>query len=119
MKRAVIEPESAALDAFLDAHPEQASCALARVEVIRAVRPHGDEDLERAHEIVRQLRLVQIDDDLLDEAASIDPWTLRSLDAIHVAAAKSLADDLEAVVTYDRRMREAAEANGLRVEAPA
>lgn len=118
MKRAVIEPESAALARFLDAHPGQASCTLARVEVVRAVRLHGAESLQRAHQVVEQLRLVNIDDDLLVDAAGIEPWAVRSLDAIHLAAALSLEDDLEALVTYDRRMQEAAEHQGMRVEAP-
>jgi len=44
---------------------------------------------------------------------------LRSLDAIHLAAALELGDELEAVVTYDSRMSSAAEAQGLDVAAPA
>ncbi len=41
------------------------------------------------------------------------------LDAIHVATALSLGTELDAVVTYDGRMAEAAAAAGLRVLAPA
>jgi uncharacterized protein len=43
---------------------------------------------------------------------------LRSLDAIHLAAAMTLARELAGVVTYDRRMAEAADALSLHVEAP-
>jgi predicted nucleic acid-binding protein len=43
---------------------------------------------------------------------------LRSLDAIHLVTALELTADLEAVVSYDSRLREAAEANGLGVAAP-
>lgn len=35
---------------------------------------------------------------------ALGPATLRSLDAIHLASALTLGDDLLAVVTYDRRM---------------
>ncbi len=42
----------------------------------------------------------------------------RALDAIHIASALTLGEELEAVVTYDARMAEAARAAGLRVEAP-
>jgi len=44
---------------------------------------------------------------------------LRSLDAIHLAAARALGDALAELITYDRRMAEAAEGIGLRVIAPA
>jgi len=52
-------------------------------------------------------------------AAELDPSTLRSLDAIHLATALEAGDELTAVVTYDARMSEAAEQLGLRVLAPA
>jgi hypothetical protein len=38
---------------------------------------------------------------------------MRSLDALHVAAALGLGSDLGAVVTYDARMSEAPQALGL------
>jgi len=44
---------------------------------------------------------------------------LRSLDAIHLAAALMVAAQLEAVVTYDARMAAGARLLGLRVAAPA
>jgi len=40
---------------------------------------------------------------------------LRTLDAIHLAAARLLGDDLAGIVTYDRRMTEAATGLGLEV----
>ncbi|MBK5250721.1 MAG: VapC toxin family PIN domain ribonuclease, partial [Actinomycetales bacterium] len=43
---------------------------------------------------------------------------LRSLDAVHLAAALSLGDDLEGIVTYDDRLAEAAQANGVPVASP-
>ena len=62
---------------------------------------------------------VNLDSGLLDAAANIAPSTrLRSLDAIHLAAAELLAADLRAIVTYDQRMMAAAAALGFPVEAP-
>jgi hypothetical protein len=43
---------------------------------------------------------------------------LRSLDAIHLAAALDLGDDLDGLVTYDERLGEAARLNGITVLAP-
>ena len=49
----------------------------------------------------------------------LDPRILRSLDAIHLAAAQLVAVELEAIVTYDQRMAEAAVLLGFTVIAPA
>ena len=62
---------------------------------------------------------MRLDDALLDAAGALDPGVLRSLDAIHLAAALTVAAQLEAVVTYDPRMAAAARLLGLRVSAPA
>jgi uncharacterized protein len=118
VKLVVAERESGALRRYLRSRPRRASCALARVEVLRAVRPHGGAAMKRARALLRRLDLVQLDDDLLDAAAALDAEVLRSLDAIHLAAAQVLGDDLTAVVTYDDRMRTAAGRLGLPIAAP-
>ena len=118
VKLVVAEPESAALRRYLRAAPRRISCALARVEVVRAVRPHGAAATTRARRLLRRLDLVQLDDELLDSAAALDSVILRGLDAIHLAAAQTLADELTAVVTYDERMTTAAGVIGLTVAAP-
>jgi predicted nucleic acid-binding protein len=118
VKLVVAEPESAALRRYLQTEPERASCALARVEVVRAVRPHGATATSRARQLLRRLDLIQLDDELLDGAAVLDGVVLRSLDAIHLAAAQTLGDDLAAIVTYDERMTRAAAQLGLPVQAP-
>jgi uncharacterized protein len=118
VKLVIAERESAALRRYLRSQPQRASCGLARVEVMRAVRPHGGAAITRARRLLRRLDLVQLDDELLDAAAALDAGILRSLDAIHLAAAQVLADDLTAVVTYDARMTVAAGRLGLPVAAP-
>jgi len=56
---------------------------------------------------------VRIDDQLLDTAALLPGENLRSLDAIHLAAAQRLGSDLTMLVSYDDRMLAAA--RGLRI----
>lgn len=119
VKLVIAEPESAALRRYLHAEPRRASCALARVEVLRAVRPHGAAATARARRLLQRLDLVQMDDELLAAAAALDIRVLRSLDAIHLAAAQTLGDELTAVVTYDARMAAAAARLALTVHAPA
>ncbi len=60
-----------------------------------------------------------MDEPLLRAAAELDQPSLRSLDAIHVAAALSLGEDLAELITYDGRMGDAASTLGLTVVAPA
>lgn len=119
VKLVVVEPQSRALRAYVRRDPDRVSCALARTEVLRAVRPIGPLALEAARRLLRRVHLVRVDDALLDAAGMIEPATVRSLDAIHLAAAQLVAPSLTALVTYDRRMADAAASLGLSVVAPA
>ena len=69
--------------------------------------------------MLRRVHLIRLDDAVLDSAAVLDPRVLRSLDAVHLAAAERIGTELEGVVTYDQRMAEAATLLGLVVFAPA
>jgi hypothetical protein len=118
VKLVVPEPQSRALTGHVEGWSPLVSCALARVEVLRAASAHGSLAVQTARTLLGELDLIQLDDELLDLAGELEP-PLRSLDAIHLAAALELGDELEAVVTYDARMTRAAETLGLPVVAPA
>ena len=118
VKLVVAEPESVALRRYLAGESERASCMLAWVEVHRAVRAQGSAALTRARRLLQRLHLVQLDEELLEAAAALDPRVLRSLDAIHLAAAQVFGGELTALVTYDRRMAVAAGVLELTVAAP-
>jgi len=64
-----------------------------------------------------RLNLIELSRVLLDAAATL-PQPLRSLDAVHLAAAQSLGADLAAIITYDQRMAQAASGLGMVVESP-
>jgi len=118
VKLVIREPESRALRAFLRRHPGGSTCALARVEVVRAVRKQGALAIGRARELVDRLDVLRIDDALLDAASLLPVDELRSLDALHLAAAQRLGRDLAFVVSYDERMLGAAKALGISVASP-
>ena len=118
VKLVVHEPESGALGRYLRRRPRRMSCALARVEVVLAVRPQGAVALTRARRVLERLSLLRLDDSLLDAAAQLDGSSLRSPDAIHLAAAQTIGVELESVVTYDIRMTAAAIGLGLRIASP-
>jgi predicted nucleic acid-binding protein len=119
VKLLMSERESPALRTWLRRRPERASAALLRVELVRVVRRAGLPRLiPEARKLLAGVHLIRLDDALLDRAADLDPTDLRSLDSIHLAAAASLGDDLEAVVSYDDRLLAAAASLGLPTATP-
>ena len=120
VKFVVSEAESSALRTYLAERRSDArmAAALARTEVVRAVAMHRSIELvETARSIIARLHLVPLNNRLLDAAATKLPPELRTLDAIHLAAAMT-APDLRAIVTYDWRLADAAATAGLAVVAP-
>jgi hypothetical protein len=106
IKLVIREAESTALIEFLRQLPQRTSSAVAQVEVLRSLHRAGatQAQLDHAVEILRRLALIRINDAVLESAAELEPFDLRSLDALHLASALSLQPDLEGIVTYDKRM---------------
>lgn len=120
VKLVVAERETAALRDWLsEADRDPVSCDLARTELMRAVRRAAPDRVVRARAVLDALTLLEVSTAVFEEAGRLDPAVVRSLDAIHLAAALSLGDDLEGLVTYDERLADAARANGVAVVAPA
>lgn len=118
-KLVVAEPESAALREWLSATDRTpVSCDLARTELLRAVRRVAPRRMVQAREVLDSLVLLQVTTDTFEAAAHLDPTVLRTLDAIHIAAALTLGDELEGIVAYDERLTQAAQALGIRVIHP-
>jgi predicted nucleic acid-binding protein len=119
VKLVIAEPESEALKLALVRWPERASAALLRTEVVRALRRSGNErHVGQARRLLRAVHLIGIDGPLLDRAGDLQPAGMRSLDAIHLAAALAISPDLGVMFVYDSRLGEAAEACGIEVDAP-
>ncbi|MDP9411394.1 MAG: type II toxin-antitoxin system VapC family toxin [Actinomycetota bacterium] len=114
------EPETGVLLELLAGWPERVSSALSRVEVLRAVRRAGleDETFRRAEEVIGRIGLLRIDDDVLSVAARLGLPGLRTLDAMHLATALSIGEQLAALVTYDARLAEAARLSDIQVLMP-
>jgi predicted nucleic acid-binding protein len=94
------------------------SSSLLGVESLRACARYGANYERAAREWMEGLALLPIDDGVLDIAAELEPAGLRSLDALHLATAISLGDEVGAFFTYDNRLGRAAEENGLAVVRP-
>jgi hypothetical protein len=119
VKTVIAEAESAALRRWLEPGRSLASCDLIRVEAVRAVRIADADAVHDVRQAIATLTLLRLDEDLLGIAADLEPPLLRSLDAIHLAAALRLGPDLAGILTYDQRMADSAEVLGLKVVAPA
>lgn len=120
VKLAVTEPESAALADWLRDSSQlvRVSSPLVRVEVPRAVWRADPGSLPQAYTIVRRLREIRMTEAVLTRAAGVRPNVLRTLDAIHVASAMAVRDNLTALVSYDKRILAAAQDAGLPTASP-
>lgn len=119
LKLVVEEMESAAVRWLLASRAgRRVSSSLLRTESLRAVRHLGPDALSIVRDGLRRVDLIAIDDRILDSAGTLEPRVLRTLDAIHLATAIAVGDDLEAIVTYDERMVEAARLLGLSTATP-
>ena len=119
VKLIVAEEETAALLTWLDeTDGDWVSSDLTRTELLRAVRRGATDRIVRAREVLDSITLLNVTTQIYEEAARIDPPSLRALDALHLAVALDLGDDLESIVTYDDRLAEAATANGVPTTAP-
>lgn len=117
VKLVLHEAETTALRSYLRGRACIAS-ALVTTEVIRAVQGHRDESVSAARSVLARVRLVRVTDEVLDDASMLRPASLRSLDAIHLATARLFHDELSELVTYDKRMADAARILGIPVVSP-
>ena len=94
------------------------SSDLLRTELQRATRRGAPQHMGRARSVLESITVMTMVRSTFERAAELEPELLRSLDALHLAAALELGDDLEGIVTYDDRLAEAAHHYGIDVFAP-
>jgi uncharacterized protein len=121
VKLALAEPESDSLFRWLSDRPNQVrvSSSIIRVEVPRAVWRADPTAVAESYQLILRMREVLLSDAVLTRAATARPATLRSLDAIHLASALAIRNDLDAFVAYDKRLLAAAQDAGLPTASPA
>jgi uncharacterized protein len=72
----------------------------------------------RIDRVLGRLSVVELTPRVAAIAASVGAPTLRSMDAIHLASCLVLVPEVDAFVTYDQRLAEAATALGVVVASP-
>jgi len=119
VKLVVAERDTAALTAWLADHDDEVlSSDLLRTELLRATRRGAPHAMPRARAVLDSLTVLTVPTSTFERAADLDPDLLRSLDAVHLAAALELGDELDGLVTYDDRLADAARVHGVTVIAP-
>lgn len=114
------ERETTALRHALRDWPVQVSSELIRVESVCTARRLGDEDvLERALTVLDRIELVPIAPEVVELATGTFSPALCAMDAIHLATALSMREDVGTIFVYDGDLRAAALAQGLSAVAPA
>lgn len=113
------EPETEAFRIALADWPVQVSSELIRVEAICTARRLGDEDtLRRADAALERITLVPLSPEIIELATDAYAPPLRAMDAIHLATALTMREDLGALFVYDGDLHAAAESRGLSALAP-
>lgn len=117
IKLVVAEVESAAVGAYLS-DADMVSSALVLVEARRSILRRAPARLPQMDVVLTNLATIHISMAVIEAASRLPDPMLRSLDAIHLATALIVRDDLDSMLTYDERLRTAAESHGLTVESP-
>ncbi len=109
-------------DAFRDAlrdWPVQVASELIRVEAVCTARRLGGEDvLQRAHETLQRISLIPLSAEIVELATAAHTPPLRAMDAIHLATALTIREDIGAVFVYDGDLHAAVGAHHLNPLAP-
>ncbi|MGI8445633.1 MAG: type II toxin-antitoxin system VapC family toxin [Streptosporangiaceae bacterium] len=115
------EAESQALRAWLGDRSSLGwvSSVLVEVETVRALARHAPDAISRLPPVLDLMVLVEISSQVRAAAQTVMPPAVRTLDAIHLATALHMSDQLTSFLTYDLRLAGAAIAAGLTVDSPA
>jgi uncharacterized protein len=100
------------------AEPQLVSSTLLAVEARRGMLRTRPDGLSKVDLLLAEVSQVGITDAVIESASRLPDPLLRSLDAIHLATALLIREDVEVMLTYDVRLRAAAEAHGLPTAAP-
>ena len=94
------------------------SSALLRTEARRAVADEGSAVRHQCERLLANTDLLELTSAMLDAAGRLPGRNLRTLDAIYLACAQQIGDDLGGLVSYDARQIAVAEALGIATVSP-
>lgn len=94
------------------------TCALTRLDLIRASAAIHPDAEARARTVLASCDIVAVTDRLLDAAAILRPSPSATVNALHVAAAASAGARLHSLLTYDADLAADAGAHHITVRSP-
>jgi uncharacterized protein len=125
LKLLVREAESAAIERELLTWREFATSVITEVELPRAVARAREERADAVIDgslvlqgVLSSAAIIPLSEGVAAAARKVKPIHVGALDAIHIASALSLGNQLAGVATYDKRMQDALKPLGVRVIAP-
>jgi len=112
------EPDKQAIERDLAGFDQTVASRLLTVELRRVGR--REDSLKAANTILNGVQLIPLDESVLTAAETISPTNVGTLDAIHLATAVRLAKDgeLNALMTYDKRLADGAREHSIEVLSP-
>jgi len=119
-KLVVVEAETESLREWMTVtHIDRVASILAKAELLRAVNRNSPDRAAQALIVISSMYFLGVTRSIIDLAGALGPVSLRTFDAIHLATAMELGSELDGIVTYDRRLADAAHTHGLQVVVPA
>ena len=120
LKTVFDEPQSPAVRRYLEAvaAPRLVSSTLLAVEARRGILRANPRRLPRVDLALLRVAQIEMDGPVVEAASRLPDPMLRTLDAIHLATALMIREDLDVLLTYDDRMLTAAATHGLPTASP-
>jgi predicted nucleic acid-binding protein len=117
LKLIIEEKETVKLERFIS--DKNCTSKISRIEVMRVINSAIPEAAESAQRTLSKFDYVNISEPVIRIAESfLGLPSLRSLDSIHVASALSVSNEIEGIISYDKKMISNAQSLGLTVHTP-
>lgn len=116
----LVKPEggSEALAAYLHDETDLVSSALLAVEAHRCALRDAPDKLPRLDVLLTRVDMVEISAPVIESASRLPDPLLRSLDAIHLATALLIREEVDVLLTYDERLAAAVQEHKIPTATP-
>lgn len=118
VKLVLPEAESSSMIEFTAKFDTLVTNTIGAIEFRRAVKRHYAQQLWAVERVLAEMTILELSHEVRRTAELLEPTILRTLDAIHLASALVIREEIEAFVAYDERLLEAARLAGIPTVSP-
>lgn len=118
VKLVLPEAESSSMIEFAAKFDTLVTSTIGAIEFRRAVKRHYAQQLWAVERVLAEMTILELSHEVRRTAELLEPTILGTLDAIHLASALVIREELEAFVAYDERLLEAARLAGIPTASP-